>query len=396
MRGTVNGAAPALPAQGSQRGDRRPRFLDGKLQVPRPSFDVLHRPRVSALLAEATRHRVTLVCGPAGAGKTVACASWAARKGAARRAAWVTLDAQDRHDWFWACVSGALSRVPSLPAQASRALSDTRAGRFPLRLAEVAQTFPQPVTLIFDDVHEVTDECVLAGLDTLIRYAPPPLRLVLLARRPPALQLARLCVAGELADIGGNDLACTQDEADAYFAMLGLRVAPAERNEVLRRTEGWMAGLRLAAMRAGGEVTALTGSEPLVTDYLWDEVLARQEPRTREFLVRTSILAELSGDLADALTGQAGSARVLARLSRENSFVSRLDEAGTYRYHPLLREVLTAQLHREYGHEVPGLLRRPPAGTRARAGRSARSAARPPPATGTWRRARWRSPAPPR
>ena len=208
-------------------------------------------------------------------------------------------------------------------------------------------------------------EAVLGGLDVLTRHAPATLRLVLLARQPPALQLARLRVSGDLADIGSQDLACTAEEADAYFAMLGLDVDTAARDQLLRRTQGWMAGLRLAALRAdadpqpGAAITDLAGDEPIVTDYLWDEVLGKQPPATRMFLLRTSITSEVTGELADALTGQSGSARTLERLSRENSFVEVTDrERGGYVYHPLLREVLAAELHREIPHEIPVLLRR--------------------------------------
>lgn len=265
MTSAANRSHAALPGRGALRvadgrrpaGPRprvpetwRPRFLQDKLGVPEPGFAVLHRRRVSGLLDEAIRHRVTLVCGPAGAGKTVACASWATSGRPAGPVAWVTLDADDHRDWFWAYVSAALRRVPAVPEQAIEALADTSPERFPLRLVELAQAFAQPLVLVLDGVHEISDTGVLTGLEVLIKHAPPGLRLVMLARRPPALQLARLRVAGDLADIGGADLACTADEADAYFGLLGIRVAPAERNEVLRRTEGWMAGLRLAAMRA--------------------------------------------------------------------------------------------------------------------------------------------------
>ena len=257
-----------------------------------------------------------------------------------------------------------LNRIRPAP-EALRALAGIPPDEFPLRLVEAAQAFTEPVVLVLDDSHELTDPGALAGLDALIRHAPPALRLVLAGRRPPALQLARLRLAGELADIDGADLACTAAEADAYFAMLGIEVGEAERDEVLQSTEGWMAGLRLAAMRAGTDagdgarVTGLAGGGPLVTDYLCDEVLARQEPQTRAFLLRTCLLPAVSGDLADALTGQSGSARTLDRLSRENGFVQPVGNGcGDYRYHPLLKDVLTAELHREIPHEIPVLLRR--------------------------------------
>jgi LuxR family maltose regulon positive regulatory protein len=341
-------------------------FLEDKLRIPRPSFPVLRRSRVTRLLDEAARHRVTLVCGPAGAGKTIACASWAG--GAGLRVAWLTADAGDGRDWFWAYLSASLTRARVAPADALRTLADGPADRFALRLISTAQAFTEPVVLVLDDVHEVSDPSVLAGLDVLVRHAPPGLRLVLSARQPPDLQLARLRVAGELADISGADLACTPEEADAYFRMQGLQADPADRDELLRSTRGWMAGLRFAAMRAGqraaspggiGKVTALAGHEPIVTDYLWDEVLGRQHPETRHFLLRTSIAEGVCGELADALTGRSGGARTLERLSRENSLVEPYGRGqGEYRYHPLLRDALTAALHREIPDEVPLLLRR--------------------------------------
>ena len=343
----------------------QPRFLEDKLQIPQSHFPVLRRRRVTGLIEQAVRHRVTLVCGPAGAGKSVACANWAAANPQRRRVVWLTLDTGDQSSWFWAYVCAGLTRLRVAPPDALRSLEDSSPEGFPLRLVEAAQLFAEPVVLVLDGVDEVTDKAVLAGLDLLIRHAPGGLRLVLSARQPPMLQLARLRVSGELADIGGRDLACTPDEADAYFAMLGLDVAKGARDELLRRTEGWMAGLRLAAMRAracpgpGTRITDLALDEPMVTDYLWDEVLGRQSAQTRMFLLRTSITEDVSGDLADALTGQSGSARTLDRLTRENSFVDVLDrERGCYRYHPLLREVLIAGLHREMPHEMPVLLRR--------------------------------------
>ena len=346
-------------------GQSPPRFLEGKLQVPQSHFPVLRRRRITGLLDQAARNRVTLISGPAGAGKTVACSTWAAAPAQARRVVWLTLDAEDQQSWFWAYVCAGLARLRSIPAESLRSLEDVSPDGFPLRLVEAAQTFTEPVILVLDDIHELTDASVLGGIDLLIRHAPATLRLVLSARQPPALQLARLRVAGELADIGGHDLACTSEEADAYFSMLGLDVDPSARDALLRRTQGWMAGLRLAAMRArsdpepGATITDLAGDEPIVTDYLWDEVLVKQAPATRMFLLRTCIAGQVSGDLADALTGQSGSARTLDRLSRENSFVDVVDrERGEYAYHPLLRQVLTAELHREIPHEIPVLLRR--------------------------------------
>jgi LuxR family maltose regulon positive regulatory protein len=343
-----------------------PELLGDKLRIPQPGVAVLRRGRLIDLIEQAAAHRVTVVSGPAGAGKTVACASWAAATPAARRVAWLTLDEADRDPArFWTYVRAALSRIAGVPADFARALPDAAPDGYPLRVVEAAQLLTEPLTLVLDDVHELADGPVLAGLDLLLRHVPPTLRLILSGRCPPRLALARLRVSGDLADVSTSDLACTADEADAYFAMLGLDVDAAARDELLGRTEGWMAGLRLAAMSVRSQmpdarqITSIAGDEPLVSDYLWDEVLGRQPPEIRLFMLRTSVTERMSGDLADALTGEPGGARTLERLSRENSFVETLgDGHAAYRYHPLLRDVLAAERDREIPHEVPILLRR--------------------------------------
>jgi LuxR family maltose regulon positive regulatory protein len=379
-----------------------PPLLDDKLRPPRPSLTVLRRRRVTDLIEAATAHRVTLVSGPAGAGKTVACASWAAARPAAVRAgieersaagrppgrpaaaqtAWLTVDAEDRDPVrFWQYVLAALVRAGAIGPDEAAQLATAPPEAFPHRIVTAARNMTEPVVLVIDDAHELAGSAALAGLDQLIKHAPAGLRLLLAGRCPPGLALARLRVAGELADIGAADLACTAAEADAYFAMLGISMAPAQRDQLLRRTEGWMTGLRLAAMaappgpaaagpaaaelgRPGGPPPGPAGgklgsTEEILVDYVCDEVLARQPADIRAFLLRTSVAPSLSGDLADAMTQGAGGARTLERLVRENSLVEPAGPGrGEYRYHPMLREVLTAELYRELPAEVPVLLGR--------------------------------------
>ncbi len=343
-----------------------PPLLDDKLRPPRLSLTVLRRRRVTDLIEAATAHRVTLVSGPAGAGKTVACASWAAARPAGRPAgiqtAWLTVDAEDRDPVrFWQYVLAALVRARAIGPDEAAQLATAPPEACPHRIVTAARNMPEPVVLVIDDAHELAGSAALAGLDQLIKHAPAGLRLVLAGRCPPGLALARLRVAGELADIGAADLACTAAEADAYFAMLGISMAPAQRDQLLRRTEGWMTGLRLAAMAAPpGLAAADPGStDEILVDYVCDEVLARQPADTRAFLLRTSVAPSLSGELADAVTQGAGGARTLERLARENSLVAPAGPGrGEYRYHPMLREVLTAELYRELPAEVPALLGR--------------------------------------
>jgi LuxR family maltose regulon positive regulatory protein len=342
-----------------------PPLLEDKLRVPRPTLEILRRRRVTDLIDAAVAHRVTVVSGPAGAGKTVACAAWAAARPAARQPAWLTVDASDREPArFWQYVLAALVRVRAVGPDDAGQLAAAPPEAYPLRIAAATRGRAEPAVLVIDDVHALGGSGALVGLDLLIRHAPPALRLVLCGRCVPGVALSRLRVAGEVADIGAADLACTRPEAEAYVDMLGISLTAEQRAGLLSRTEGWMAGLRLAAMSPPVGRDAAAGAapgrgDPAIIDYMRDEVLGPQSPQVRAFLMRTSVTPSLSGGLADALTGGSGTgARTLERLARENSLVGPVGRAGEYRYHPMLREVLAAELNRELPGEVPALLRR--------------------------------------
>jgi len=339
-------------------------LIERKLAEPRPVFKVLRRTRLLGLLDTTTSRRVTLVSAPAGSGKTTACASWAAEVAGKTKIGWLSLDSLDNDPTrFRTYLLAAMRRAqPALPLAGG--VDGSATDEFLLRLIKAAEQLAEPLVLILDDVHELTDRRVLAWLDRLVTYAPPMLRLILSCRRSPRLKLARLRVSGDLADIGAFDLACTPEEAEAYFATLGLDVDPADQRALLQHTEGWMAGIRLAALRSQVHppsvgILEITGDDPHVTDYLRDEVLTRQDPAVRAFLLRTCVVAHLTGKLADALTGKSGGARRLDHLSRDNTFVYALDTGRSwYRYHRLLRELLLAELRREMPHEIPILQRR--------------------------------------
>ena len=406
MSSTASGPVAARRARPAAAG--RPELLEDKLRVPRLSVAILRRGRLIDLIEKAAGHRVTVVSGPAGAGKTVACGSWASAPPASRRVAWLTLDAADRDPArFWAYVTAALTRGGVLPADAARVLQDAPADSFPLRVVEAAALLTEPVTLVLDDVHELADGPALAGLDLLIRHVPPALRLILSGRCPPRLQLARLRVSGDLADVNTADLACTPQEADAYFAMLGLDVDACARDELLRRTEGWMAGLRLAAMsvrsRVGDsgaritDITDIAGDEPLISDYLWDEVLGRQparDPAVHAADQRHRADDRRPGRRAHRRAGrrpQAGAAQPGKQLRGD---ARRGHGPAAYRYHPLLRDVLAAERAGKSRTRSRPAAPGGPLARRARTGPSTRCAARPRPGTGTTGPACWPRPGP--
>ena len=218
-----------------------------------------------------------------------------------------------------------------------------------------------PIVLVLDDLHEVAD-VVREDLERLVRYPPPALRLVLVTRSDPPIGLGRLRLEGWLTEIRARDLAFTLDEAAALFDALDVPIAPAEVATLWRRTEGWSAALCLAAMsvRAHPEperfIEHFAGTDATVSDYLLSEVLARQPADLREFLLRTSVVDTVCGELADALTGDSDGQRMLARLQHGGALLAALDEHGVWhRYHPLFAELLRAELRAQLGGEVEEL-----------------------------------------
>lgn len=336
-------------------------LLEDKLRIPRPGLAVLRRGRVTEIIEAAATRRVALLAGPAGAGKTVATAIWARSGAANRRTAWLTLDPADREPGqFWRYVLAALARAGAISTVAGNAIGSA-AGHpaggpetdMAQRVAAIIRTSAEPVVLVLDDVHVLAGSKALAGLDDLIRHVPPSLRILLVGRNAAGLSLSRLRVSGELADVSAADLACTAGEMADYLSMLNAPFSLAEQAAVARRTEGWLAGLRLAVLGAG---TSEADAQVMVADYIEDEVLRRPGSQTRNFLLRTSLTDQLPAELAHDLTGNPSAERLLEQLSRDNGLVQAVSpEAGLYRYHPMLREVLAAALRRELPDELAGL-----------------------------------------
>jgi LuxR family transcriptional regulator, maltose regulon positive regulatory protein len=345
----------------------RVRLLDDKLAVPGLGLAVSRRGRVDELLERATAHPVALVTGPAGAGKTVACATWVRGLPPERRAGWLTLDADDREpERFWRYLAAALARAGALNAADAEVIGLSQDPAQEM-LSAIAAASPAPAVVALDDVHVLAGADVLAGLDRLIHHEPPMLTLVLIGRYVPGLALAKLRVAGQVGDVGGADLACTGSEADVYLDSVQPPVPPAVRTAISEQAEGWMAGLRLLSMTAPADVAVvasgagpddLTRHHQLITDYVCDEILTSLPARTRHFLLRTAMTDIVTADLAQQVTGDQGAAGLLESLSREIGLLQpRGPGLDGYRYHPMFRSVLDDVFRREQPGEVPALLR---------------------------------------
>jgi LuxR family transcriptional regulator, maltose regulon positive regulatory protein len=323
------------------------------------------RSRLISALDQAADTPLTLIAAGPGAGKTVLLSDWARHR--AGPTAWLTLtpsDNQPRHLWrLFASAMRASGVVSEGDAFTALPQSD------PIELLDMLLTqvpnSSEPLVLVIDDAHALTNRNVLSGLDRLIRSGDRRLRLVLAARSDPLLPLHRYRLAGLMRELRAADLAMTGAETRELLAGHDVSLSDREMEILLARTEGWMAGVRLSAIRMEGTprpadfVTDLALDHGSIGEYLIDEVLDRQPEQVRRLLVETSFLPEVTGRLADAVTGLDGCADVLGELARSNSFVIPLDHTWTrFRYHQLFRETLRYLLLRRARRLAPTLYRR--------------------------------------
>src|SRR6516165_277457 len=310
--------------------------------------------------------RVTVVAAPAGSGKTVLLRSWLAEAGLAEYAAWVPVGREERDpQHFWLAVLGALRATAPGSALVAplTAAPDLDGWAITERLLADLAPLAGRVWLVVDDVHELGPDA-LRQLELLIMRAPPGLRFVLAARHDVRLGLHRLRLEGELAEIRTDDLRFTRAEAAELFAAAGVELDDPSLAKLHDRTEGWAAGLRLAALSLAGHpdpgrlAAEFSGTERTVAEYLLAEVLDRQPEPVRRLLLRTSILDRVNGELAALLTGDSGSERVLQDLEAANAFVVSLDPGRSwFRYHHLFADLLQLELRRAEPDQVAGLHR---------------------------------------
>jgi LuxR family maltose regulon positive regulatory protein len=309
--------------------------VESAFRVARPGpGGVVSRPGLFELLGGAAR--VTVVSAPPGSGKTVLLRSWISVAGLAECTAWVPVERDERDPQrFWLAVLDALRQTDpgSALVRELTAAPDLDGWAIVERLLEDLAPLGDRVWLVIDDVHELGPDQALRQLELLVMRAPERLRFVLATRHDLRLGLQRLRLQGELAEIRADDLRFTAAEARALFAAAGVQLSDPAVGMLVERTEGWVAGLRLAALSLAAHpdpdrfAAEFSGTERTVAEYLLAEVLDRQGEQVRRLLLRTSVLERVNGELADLLTGGSGGERMLQDLEEANAFVVSLDPA---------------------------------------------------------------------
>ena len=328
----------------------------GALVPRRELFDVLGRAR-----------RVVQVSAPAGSGKTSLLRSWIAETELRDSVAWVSVAAREGDPQrFWLSVLDAVRATKagsSLVGELTPA-PDLDAGAIAERLLADLSPLDEAIWLVIDDLHELCSDDAFRQLELVLMRAPAVLRFVLLSRGELHLGLHRLRLDGELTDIRAAELRLSLDESKALFESAGVQLSESGVALLAERTEGWAAGLRLAALSLTGHqdperfAATFAGSERTVAEYLVAEVLDRQPEQVRRLLLRTSVLERVSGPLADWLTAGSEGQRLLQELEEAGAFVVSLDPRRSwFRYHPLFADLLQLELRRTAADELPALHR---------------------------------------
>ena len=341
-----------------------------KVRPPALPQKLVARPR----LTQRIGGQITLLVAPSGFGKSTLLNEW--RQTCGMPVAWVSLDADDNQPLrFWSTVTAALQTVyfsfgqdlpPHLRAPSSADLSEivislTNA----IVKASEAPGSPARMCLILDDYQHIQNKDIHASLQTLLEHLPPALQLVISSHNRPPLAWGHLRARGQVTELETGDLRFTLEEGIGFLQQHteAHPLAYGDMQTIIKRTEGWAAGLALAslALNQSGDrqplSTAFTGAHSYLREYFIESILYRQPPSVQEFLLETAILKHLTGPLCDAVTGRTDGAEMLAYLWQENLFLVRLEEPNWYRYHDLFAETLYDQLQRQLASGIPRLHR---------------------------------------
>jgi LuxR family maltose regulon positive regulatory protein len=342
-------------------------FLEAKLHWPPLRENWVARARLLDQLDRAASRQVALVAAPAGYGKTTLVAQWLASKGETTAAAWVSLDSADNDPGrLWTHVAAALERAGCLTAAdlapfRAAVRGNLMTGVLP-RMVNALAAMPHEIMILLDDFHFVREPACHDEIEFFIEHLPPQAHLMIITRADPGLRLGRLRATGELAEIRANDLVFDADEASALLAVEHVQLGSDAATQLMQRTEGWPAGLYLAALSLSGRtdpdayVRQFSGGNRFIGDYLTEEVLSRQTDEIREFITTMSILDIFSAPLCDFIAETTGSAGILDYLERTNLFLVPLgEEHQWFRFHHLFASVARSELEVAHPERVTSL-----------------------------------------
>lgn len=317
---------------------------------------LVSRPMLWSQLDKAWQHPLTLICAPAGFGKTTLLAQWYQQQ--PRSVIWLTLEESDTLEArFWQYLIAALDsvqhgfgqdllqRIQSAPLPTSSVIANM--------LINALTVFTEDVALILDDYHVLPSSASIhVALSYVVEHLPEHIHLIIASRSEPLLPLARMRARGQLLEIRSGQLRFNLEESQTFFdEKMRLQMTLDDVQRLLNRTEGWIAGMQMAALSLQGQadisasVERFSGDHRYVLDYLNDEVIARQPEPSRDFLLRTAVLRRLDADICNVLTERTDSQDILEQLERDNLFVVALDDQRRhYRYHHLFADLLLRQL----------------------------------------------------
>jgi LuxR family maltose regulon positive regulatory protein len=351
-----------------------PEILSTKLYVPHTRQELVPRPRLIERLNEGLNRKMTLLSAPAGFGKTTLVSEWIeslrsqanTEEQSEYRVAWLSLDVNDSDPVrFLTYLVATLRQIDDFLGEGLiEVIHSPQTPPMEDLLTSLINELvgvPDRIVLVLDDYHLITESLVDDAITFLIEHLPPRLHLVLATRIDPQVPLARLRVRDQLTELRATDLRFAPSEAAEFLnRVMGLNLSDKDIMALEARTEGWIAGLQLAALSMWGEedmtgfVQSFTGSHRLVLDYLIEEVLEKQPADVQDFLLQTSLLDRLTGPLCDVLTGQKNGQQILDKLDQANLFIIPLDDQRRwYRYHHLFTDLLRQRLRQTGQEQVP-------------------------------------------
>lgn len=343
-------------------------ILKSKLEIPNAQSRLLSRKHLTDILNQAFEYKTTLVSAPAGYGKTSTISEWARER--ADQVTWISLDKADNDPIrFYGYIKAAFKKLFSGLDDIEENISPYSSTPIQIVLGELLNALEvrdSTFFIVFEDYHCITDNAIHELLSFLIRYLPKGIHLIISTRHDPPIYLARSRIQNQLKEIHQSDLSFSKAEIGTFLnGIIGLDLSESDIIKITEKTEGWAAGVQILALaltnceNRSDFIADFSGSHSYIMNYMVTEVLYRQSTDIKRFLLQTSVLEHISGDLCDAVTQRKDSLSILEQLAGDNQFIVKLDnQRQSYRYHQLFIDVLRNMLKKEMPLQIPEIYQR--------------------------------------